>query len=88
MKSAWLVLFLCFAAFLAAAQQDGNTKNSPATRMVRCGALIQPESGQVQHNVLVVIQGERIQEVRPNAAAPAGAQVTDLSDHTCLPGTD
>jgi imidazolonepropionase-like amidohydrolase len=86
MKNAWLVLFLCSSALLSSAQQERNVKVPAIVRAVRCGALIEPENGQVQRNVLVVIQGERIQEVRPNAAPPADAQVTDLSDHTCLPG--
>src|SRR6478672_2698979 len=56
------------------------------THYVRCGALVQPETGKVQRNVLITIQGERIQQVQENAQAPAGGQVIDLSDHTCLPG--
>src|SRR6476469_2620008 len=56
------------------------------TRYVRCGALVQPESGKVQRNVLITIQGERIQQVQENTQPPSGAQVIDLSDHTCLPG--
>ena len=47
---------------------------------------MQPESGKVQRNVLITIQGERIQQVQENAQAPAGGQAIDLSDHTCLPG--
>src|SRR6476661_6624506 len=56
------------------------------TRYVRCGSLVQPESGKVQCNVLITIQGERIQQVQENTQPPSGAQVIDLSDHTCLPG--
>src|SRR6476646_8715229 len=56
------------------------------TRYVRCGALVQPESGKVQRNVLITIQGERIQQVQENTQPPSGVQVIDLSDHTCLPG--
>lgn len=44
------------------------------TRYVRCGALVHPESGKVQRNVLITIQGERIQQVQENAQPPAGAQ--------------
>ena len=40
----------------------------------------------MQRNVLITIQGERIQQVQENAQAPAGGQVIDLADHTCLPG--
>jgi imidazolonepropionase-like amidohydrolase len=68
------------------AAQEQNQKAPIVTRYVRCGALVQPESGKVQHNVLITIQGERIREVQENAQAPSGGQVIDLSDHTCLPG--
>ena len=47
---------------------------------------MQPETGKVQRNVLITIQGERIQQVQENAQPPADGQVIDLSDHTCLPG--
>jgi imidazolonepropionase-like amidohydrolase len=70
---------------LAEGQEQGAKANAPV-HYVRCGALLQPESGRTEHNVLVAIQGERIIEVRENAAPPSGARVTDLSDHTCLPG--
>jgi imidazolonepropionase-like amidohydrolase len=59
---------------------------SSQARLVRCGSLLQPETGQIQRNAVITIQGDRIAEVRENAAAPAGAEVIDLSDHTCLPG--
>jgi imidazolonepropionase-like amidohydrolase len=84
--------FAAFAAglFLVSAasgqEQKAPIKNPTLTRYVRCGALVQPESGKVQRNVLITIQGERIQQVQENAQAPAGGQVIDLSDHTCLPG--
>ena len=86
MRNTWLVLLLCSSALFASPQQERNVKVPAIGRAVRCGALIEPESGQVQRNVLVLIQGERIQQVQPGATPPAGAQVTDLSDHTCLPG--
>jgi imidazolonepropionase-like amidohydrolase len=81
-----LTLFLVSAA--TAQEQKAPIKNvaEVVTRYVRCGALVQPESGKVQRNVLITIQGERIQQVQENAQAPASGQVIDLSDHTCLPG--
>lgn len=80
-----LSLFLVSAA--TAQEQKAPIKNAPevVTRYVRCGSLVQPETGKVQHNVLITIQGERIQQVQENTKAPEG-QVIDLSDHTCLPG--
>src|SRR5579859_5041480 len=73
-------------AGLAAAQQQPAKPAPAVTRYLRCGALLQPESGRIQRNVLVTVQGERITEVREGAGAPAGAPAIDLSDRTCLPG--
>ncbi len=86
MKRALLFVIVCVLASFAAGQEKKNVQVPAAVRVVRCGALIQPDGGQVQHNVLITIQGERIKEVKEGGAAPAGAQVIDLSDHTCLPG--
>jgi imidazolonepropionase-like amidohydrolase len=69
-----------------AAGQEQNLKVPMVNRYVLCGALVQPETGKVQRNVLITIQGERVREVQENVAAPAGGQIIDLSDHTCLPG--
>ena len=80
------VIFLSFAlSALIYAQQRPNDK-ALVIQTLRCGTLIQPESGQVQHNVLVTIEGERIKQVQENSQAAAGSKVIDLYDHTCLPG--
>jgi imidazolonepropionase-like amidohydrolase len=81
-----MTVAVCFVLASFAAGQEQNQKVPMANRYVRCGALVQPESGKVQRNALITIQGERIREVQENANPPAGAQVIDLSDHTCLPG--
>ena len=84
-----LAASLCLiSAAIGQEQQKATIKNvaDMVSHYVRCGALVQPESGKVQRNVLITIQGERIQQVQENAQAPAGGQVIDLSDHTCLPG--
>jgi imidazolonepropionase-like amidohydrolase len=84
----FLIFALMLTACLATGQNQNaqNAKSQAATHFVRCGALVQPESGKLQRNVLIAIQGERITEVRESANAPSGAQVIDLSDRTCLPG--
>ncbi|HEY2498052.1 MAG TPA: amidohydrolase family protein [Candidatus Angelobacter sp.] len=84
MKSLIFLAILTLASFASA--QEQSQKAPIATHYVRCGSLVQPESGKIQHNVLITIQGERIHEVQENMSAPAGGQVIDLSDHTCLPG--
>ncbi|MBZ5520955.1 MAG: amidohydrolase family protein [Acidobacteriia bacterium] len=79
---------LAILVFVAAALSQGQAQSAPVTRMVvvRCGSLIQPASGDARHNVLVIVEGDRVREVREGGAAPDGAQVIDLSDRTCLPG--
>ena len=83
-------ILLAVAAMMLPAAGQGKTAqpdqagSSPVR--VRCGSLLQPETGQVQHNVLITIQGDRISDVRENSAGPAGAGVIDLGGHTCLPG--
>lgn len=84
MKRFYRIALVLTLAGLSAGQEQ---KPAPAkVRVLRCGALIHPATGQVQRNVMIVIEGERIREVVENSTPPAGAQLTDLSDHTCLPG--
>src|SRR5215472_19350972 len=84
MKS--FILFIATVALPALAAGQEQKSQGQAIQYVHCGALVQPETGKLQRNVLIGVQGERISEVKENATAPAGARVIDLSDHTCLPG--
>jgi imidazolonepropionase-like amidohydrolase len=77
---------LVFSLLGLAAAQEPAAKPAPVvTHVVKCGTLIQPATGQSQHNVVITIEGERIKGVAESAAG-SGAEVIDLSDHTCLPG--
>ena len=86
MKRTALIVVISLFAWFAPAQERANLKVPVINETIRCGALIQPESGQVQHNVLIVVEGERIKQVEENAKPAPGAHVIELSDHTCLPG--
>src|SRR5437762_11237346 len=91
MKRHFILVSLLLLPLLAAGQNNANAnatgpKPAPVVQVVRCGTLIQPFNGQVQHNVLITVEGERIREVLENGQPPSGAQIIDLSDHTCLPG--
>lgn len=83
MKRASVVVLVLLV--VVAVGQDKPAAN-PAVRYLRCGALFQPEDGQMRRNVLITIQGDRIKEVHDNEQPPAGATTIDLADHTCLPG--
>jgi imidazolonepropionase-like amidohydrolase len=53
---------------------------------VRAGRLIDPDSGTVLTDQIVLIQGSKVQAVGKGLAIPAGATVIDLSTKTVLPG--
>jgi imidazolonepropionase-like amidohydrolase len=54
--------------------------------VVRAGRLVDPDSGTVLSNQIIVISGNKIQAVGPELTIPAGAKVIDLSNETVLPG--
>jgi imidazolonepropionase-like amidohydrolase len=61
----------------------GQIANAKAVAL-RCGSLFDGRADSTRQNLFVVIEGERIKDVA--AAAPAGADIIDLSRETCLPG--
>jgi imidazolonepropionase-like amidohydrolase len=58
----------------------------PAVVAVRAGRLFDSKSGTLLRNQVIVIRGDRITDVGPSAAIPAGARIIDLSQATVLPG--
>jgi len=55
-----------------------------ADTAIRCGRLLDPASGKVTENAVILVRGERVEQV--GTAVPAGAKTVDLSRYTCLPG--
>ncbi|MFI5114949.1 MAG: amidohydrolase family protein [Terriglobales bacterium] len=74
MKNALFFLLVCGS--IAAAQVTA----------VRAGRLIDPDSGTVLANQIILVQGNKIQAVGTGLTIPAGAKVIDLSGKTVLPG--
>ncbi|HEY4679616.1 MAG TPA: amidohydrolase family protein [Candidatus Angelobacter sp.] len=92
-RKAILCVILLFASTLvttATAQTAAQPKSSPAPEKViaiHAANLIDGTSNQVQHNVLVVIKGNKIESVNSGGNPPAGATVINLpADVTVLPG--
>jgi len=54
--------------------------------VVRAGRLIDPDSGTVLTNQVILIKDGKVQAVGKELALPADAKVIDLSDKTVLPG--
>ncbi len=61
---------------------------APANQLVaiRAGRLFDAKSGAMLNNQIIVIRGDRIADVGPNAPIPAGAKVINLGSATVMPG--
>jgi imidazolonepropionase-like amidohydrolase len=59
---------------------------SNAVTALRCGRLINPADGSVTQNAIIIVRGERIEQVGANLKIPEGARMIDLSAYTVLPG--
>ena len=53
---------------------------------IRCGQLLNPVDGSLTRNAVIVVRGDRIEQVGADLKIPDGARVIDLSGHTVLPG--
>ena len=78
----FLGMLIAFS-FQSSAQQTGSQAIITA---VKAGKLIDPESGTVLSNQIILIENGRFKEIGPNVTIPAGAEVIDLSALTVLPG--
>jgi len=70
------LLFLAALPLLASAQITA----------IRAGKLIDPDTGTVSENQVILVENGRIKSVGPGPAIPAGSTVIDLSRSTVLPG--
>src|SRR6266513_2627337 len=75
-----LILLVLFQAF-----PRSQAPGAPVTA-IRAGRLLDPEAGRILTNQIILVTGNRITDVGPNVAIPAGAPVIDLSRMTVMPG--
>jgi imidazolonepropionase-like amidohydrolase len=64
----------------------GVAQQPAAVTAIRAGRLLDPESGTVLTNQVILIEGNKFRDVGSNVTIPAGAQVIDLSRLTVMPG--
>jgi imidazolonepropionase-like amidohydrolase len=89
LKLRYLCAALLAAATLCVAQQPASSKSTDQlTTYIRAGRLFDSTSDNYRENVVIVVEGERIQAVQPAGSTqiPSGAKVIDLSKATVLPG--
>ncbi|MGH7543300.1 MAG: amidohydrolase family protein [Gemmatimonadota bacterium] len=80
--------FLIAAVALASAAVPGAVSHSRAQEplvVIRAARLLDVERGEIVPGAVVVVEGDRIAAVNPDAL-PAGADTNDLGDVTLLPG--
>src|ERR1700730_19475710 len=56
------------------------------TVAIRAGNLIDPATGTVAKNQIILVKDKKILEVCPNVAIPNGAETVDLSNEWVMPG--
>src|SRR5215212_6517035 len=69
------LLLLCLA-FVVGAQVTA----------IRAGRVVDPETGTISSNQIILVEGQNIKEIGANIKIPSGATVIDLSGQVVLPG--
>jgi imidazolonepropionase-like amidohydrolase len=53
---------------------------------IKAGKLLDPETGSVTANQIILVEGQTIKAIGPDIKIPDGAAIIDLSNRTVLPG--
>ena len=56
------------------------------TTAIRAGRIVDPDSGAMTTNQIILVEKDKITAIGANIAIPSGANVIDLSNATVLPG--
>ena len=64
----------------------GSLSTTSQVTAIRAGRVVDPETGNVSTNQIILVDGQDIKAVGSNVAIPAGATVIDLSNQTVIPG--
>ena len=88
---------VCVALALSVADAEKAQASPPAETVVHCGSLLDTATGLMRGESTIVVEGDRVREIRPGGAERAaleGAakakgepfQYVELAGSTCLPG--
>ena len=80
------VATLLAVAVVATASAQVQPAHPTTITVIKAGRLLDPETGTVATNQIIVVEGERIKAVGANLPVPSGAAVIDLSKMTVMPG--
>jgi imidazolonepropionase-like amidohydrolase len=77
---------MAVVAWTVALASAGLAQPAARTVVLRAGHVIDPGSGRVLVNQVIVVKDDRIAEMGPGLPIPAGAEVVDLSRSWVMPG--
>ncbi len=77
---------LCITLFTLSNTFAQSVAAPPIVTAVKAGKLIDPASGTVLTNQIILIENGKFKAIGPNLVIPSGAEVIDLSGLTVLPG--
>jgi imidazolonepropionase-like amidohydrolase len=82
-RTSWKIIHLVLVFLLFSAACFSQTANVVA---IKAGKLIDPISGSLLTNVIILIENDIIKEVGQGVTIPANAMIIDLTNATVLPG--
>lgn len=56
------------------------------TVAIKAGKIIDPSTGKVYSNQIIIVENKKIKEVGPNVIIPKGIEIIDLSKSSVMPG--
>ena len=77
---------LAFLLFTFTGPRVMQVPDTGAVTAIRAGRLVDPGTGAVARNQIILVRGTKITQVGGDVTIPAGARVVDLSKQTVLPG--
>src|SRR5690242_12152921 len=77
---------VALAAALAATISGQQPPSAVRRIAIRAAHLIDPTAGRRVDDVVVIVEGDRVEKVGPRLAIPPGADTIDLGGSTILPG--
>ena len=87
MKILWRFVLLAALMTVLCQSVSAQTQDKSSRKIaVRCGRLLDVKTGKMIEKAVIIIQGERIEQVGAQLLIPAGAEVIDLESTTVLPG--
>ena len=84
--SQWLSRVVVVGIAVASLASAARAQVPSGTTVLRAARLVDPRTGNVMQNPVVVVSGGRIQSVGSNAPIPTDVRVIDLGNLTLLPG--